>query len=291
MNSKPSSPQHLGVALGGGTARAYAHVGALHVLEEVGCAPNVLAGTSYGALIAALYALEPDAQKIARWAAGQNMVTWWARNLDAGFHRASLIAGDKIERWLEGLFGGATFADTALPLMIACTDVDTGELVMLERGSLARAVRASCALPGLYAVTEVAGRRLIDGGFVMPVPAMPLLESSDVVIGLHAGIEVERARSISVLKRWHDSSLGQTLYTRALRSERRTSLSSLSKGFARAAASYSRVAALPSECLLVKTAPPVAWWDFHKSDLAVAAGEKAMRKVLPELRRRLEGKV
>ena len=266
-------------------------MGALRVLEEVGYSPSALAGTSYGALIAALYALEPDAQKIARWAAGQNMVRWWSRNLDAGFHRASLIAGDKIERWLEELFGGATFADAALPLMIACTDVDTGELVMLERGSLARAVRASCALPGLYAVPEVAGRRLIDGGFVMPVPAVPLLESSDVVVGLHAGIEVERARSISVLKRWYDSSLGQTLYTRALRSQRRTSLNGLSKGLAHAAASYSRVDALPSECLLVKTAPPVAWWDFHKSDLAVAAGERAMRAALPTLSERLRGKL
>ena len=125
----------------------------------------------------------------------------------------------------------------------------------------------------------------------MPVPAAPLLESSDVVVGLHAGIEVERVRSISVLKRWHDSSLGQTLYTRALRSQRRTSLGGLSKGLAHVAASYSRVDALPGECLLVKTAPPVAWWDFHKSDLAVAAGERAMRAALPTLSERLRGKL
>ena len=280
---------HLGVALGGGTARAYAHVGALGVLEEVGRPPDVLAGTSYGALIGALYALEPDAQKIARWASQQDMMTWWSRNLDAGFSRASLVAGERIERWLDELFGGATFADTKVPLIIACTDVDTGELVLLREGSLARAVRASCALPGIYAVPEVAGRRLIDGGFVMPVPAAPLLKITEVVIGLHAGIEIERARSVGLLKRGWGSDLGQHLYTRALRSERRTSRSALSKGLAHAAASYSRAAAVPDECLLVKTAPPVAWWDFHKSDLAVAAGERAMRLALPELLKRLEG--
>ena len=277
----------LGVALGGGTARAYAHVGALQVLEEVGYAPDVLAGTSYGALLAALYALEPDAQKIARWARGQNMVTWWSRNLDAGFAKASLVAGEKIERWLDELFASATFADTRLPLLIACTDVDTGALVLLRRGSLARAVRASCALPGLYAVPEVAGRRLIDGGFVMPVPAAPLLDAAEVVVGLHAGVEVERAASIQLLKRWQGSDLGQTLYARVTRSKRRSAWSALGKGLAHAAASYSRAAAFPGECLLVKTAPPVAWWDFHKSDVAVAAGERAMRAALPALSERL----
>ena len=278
--------KRLGVALGGGTARAYAHVGALSVLEEVRT-PDVLAGTSYGALIATLYALEPDAKKIARWASAQNMVRWWSRNLDPGLHRASLVAGERIERWLDDLFGGATFSDTEIPLLIACTDVDTGGLVLLREGSLARAVRASCALPGLYAVPEVAGRRLIDGGFVMPVPAAPLLSTSEVVVGLHAGIEVAQARSVRLLKRWHDSSLGRTLHAKALSSTRRTSRSALRKGLAHAAASYSRAAALPSECLLVKEAPPVAWWDFHKSDLAVAAGERAMREALPELRGRL----
>ena len=281
----------LGVALGGGTARAYAHVGALHVLEKVGHVPDVLAGTSYGALIAALYALEPDAQKIARWASGQNMVTWWSRNLDAGFSRASLVAGEKIERWLDALFGGATFADTRLPLLIACTDVDTGELVLLSEGSLARAVRASCALPGLYAVPSVAGRRLIDGGFVMPVPAQPLLSQSEVVLALHAGIDAQRAQSIRLLKRWSGSGPVQTLHARVLRSERRHAWNALSRGLAHAAVSYSRAAAVPEECLLVRTAPPVAWWDFHKSDLAVAAGERAMRLALPELEERLGGKL
>ncbi len=258
------------------------------MLEEAGYAPGVLAGTSYGALLAALYALEPDARKIARWASEQNMVTWWSRNLDAGFSRASLVAGEKIERWLETLFGGATFADTSVPLLIACTDVDTGELVLLQEGSLARAVRSSCALPGLYAVPEVAGRRLIDGGFVMPVPARPLLAVSEVVVALHAGVEVERAASVRLIKRWHASTLGQTLHARSLRSASRTPWSALSKGLAHASASYSRAQPLPAECLLVKTAPPIAWWDFHKSDAAVAAGERAMRAALPELTKRFE---
>ena len=281
----------LGVALGGGTARAYAHVGALRVLEEAGYIPNALAGTSYGALLAALYALEPDAHKIARWASAQNMVTWWSRNLDAGFRRASLVAGEKIERWLETLFEGATFADTSIPLKIACTDVDTGELVLLQEGSLARAVRSSCALPGLYAVPEVAGRRLIDGGFVMPVPAAPLLATNDVIVALHAGIEVERAASIRLVKRLHASKLGRTLHARALSAASRTPWSALGKGLAHASASYSRTQPLPPECLLVKTAPPVAWWDFHKSDLAVAAGERAMRAALPALRERFEDRL
>lgn len=279
----------LGVALGGGTARCYAHVGALKVLKEAGHCPDAVSGTSYGAFLAVLYALEPDAHALERWIEKQSVLELWELNVDFGLHRASLIAGERIERWLENLFRGATFADTRIPLHITCTDVDTGELVVLTEGSLAKAVRASCALPGLFATPVIEGRRLIDGGFVTPVPVTPLLRPDALTLGLHAGVDVEHTRFVRVLRWWHGTRVGEWWNTRLLGLPRKNVLDGLGKGLVRAALSYSEGLRLPEGCLLVRTAPPVAWWDFHRAAEAVEAGEGAMRRALPEVEARLEG--
>ena len=88
----------LGVALGGGTARAFAHVGVLKVLAEAGLSPNILSGTSFGALIAAHYALYEDADKLWRWAETFPAAEVWQHGLDFGLHRAALVEGDRVLR-------------------------------------------------------------------------------------------------------------------------------------------------------------------------------------------------
>ena len=292
-----SPPYRFGVALGGGTARAFAHVGVLNVLDEAGVRPDVLSGTSFGALIAAHYALYGDAEALRRWAESFPAGELWRQGLDFGLHRAALVEGGRVEGWLERtLFHGATFADLKRPLHITCTDVDTGEPVVLRHGSLARAVRASCALPAVTRAVEVEGRTLIDGGFASPVPVAPLLREAGFVLGVHTGIVVEKARLIELFRRLHASRFGGWWHRRFLRAPGRT-YGTLLRGLARAGASYSgdfyaqnfygHSAGIPREVLFVRVNPPVAWWDLHRAAEAAAAGERAARRALPELAARL----
>lgn len=287
MPPPAARPHRLGVALGGGTARAFAHVGVLRVLDEAGTPPDVLAGTSFGALVAAHYALHADAAKLWRWAETFPAGEVWRQGLDFGLHRAALVEGGRVEGWLERtLFHGATFADLKTPLHVTCTDVNTGEPVVLHSGSLARAVRASCALPLVTRAVRVGPHTLIDGGFVSPVPVTPLLTEADLVMGVHTGITVEKARSVQLFRRFHASSLGAWWHRRFLAAPE-GDYGTLLRGLARAGASYSRDLTFAPETLLLRIDPGVAWWDLHRAEEAAAAGEQAMRAALPELTERL----
>jgi predicted acylesterase/phospholipase RssA len=282
MKAVDPAASGLGVALGGGTARGLAHIGALKVLESRGLAPRMLAGTSYGAIIAALYALGMPAVELEQLVRRQNILELWATSLDFGLHRASLIHGRRLERWLDRkVFFGATFDDCLMPLAVACTDVTDGSLVVLREGSLARAVVASSALPALFAPVRYDGRVLVDGGFVEAVPfrALQTLRPGRI-IGIHAGVDPDGSTLVAALRRLAASRLGR-LWARATeRIVPNTSVKSLARGLSCALASYLCEQTIPPGALLVRADPPLSWWDFHRSPEAIAAGEVAMRQAL-----------
>jgi len=282
MPLSPSVPYRFGLALGGGTARAFAHVGVLKVLDEAGTPPDVLAGTSFGALIAAHYALHRDAEALWRWAETFPARGVWRQGLDFGLHRAALVEGGRIEGWLERtLFRGATFTDLQRPLHVTCTDVDTGELVVLREGSLARAVRASCALPAITRAVRVEGRTLIDGGFVSPVPIESLLGEAALVLGVHAGIAVENVRAIQHFRRLHASRFGGWWHRRFLAAPGHA-YGTLLRALAWAGASYAQDVSF-AQAAMLRVDPPLAWWDLHRAAEGARAGEGAMRRALPTL--------
>ena len=284
MAADASADSPLGLALGGGTARGLAHIGALKVLESRGLGPDVIAGTSYGAVIAALYALGMPAVELEQLVRRQNILELWSTSLDFGLHRASFIHGRRLERWLDRkVFFGATFADCMMPLAVACTDVATGDLQVVREGPLARAVVASSALPAIFAPVLVDGRVLIDGGFVEAVPFRALQTlSPGRVIGVHAGVDPEKSAIVRFLRRIAASRFGLTWSRMSEGLQPSTSLRSLARGISCALASYSCDQTVPPGALLVTADPPLSWWDFHRSPEAIAAGERAMTQALEQ---------
>jgi NTE family protein len=203
-------PNDFGLALGGGAARAFSQIGALKVLEQEGLYPKVLAGTSSGAFIGALYALGTPALELEKMMLEMNMLEFWSQTLDFGLHKAALIDGKRFTHWLDRkYFHGATFADLQIPLCIACMDIETGELVLLREGSVAKAVMASSSLSLIFAPVNIGERYLIDGGFISTVP-FPALASfglrPEQMLGIHAGIDVEASSFIRWLRRWYAGS-------------------------------------------------------------------------------------
>jgi len=282
--STASGRPRLGVAFGGGTARGLAHIGALKVLETEGAAPEALAGTSYGAIIAALYALGMPALELEKLVREQNTGEIWLQGLDFGLHRGSLVHGRRLARWLDRkFFFGATFADLQIPLVVACTDLSTGRLAVIDDGPIALAVQASCALPGVFAPVVKDGRVLIDGGFVQTVPFRALAAlGPDLVIGLHAGLDVDNSRLVRGVRRFNASRMGRRFQHLAGRFRPVGPFGQMVRGFAVSLRSYSRPLHAPKGGLLVREDPPAAWWDFHKSPQAIHAGERAMRRALAQ---------
>lgn len=272
----------FGLALGGGTARGMAHVGVLKALDEAGSAPDAVAGTSFGAIIASLYALGSPPLEIERVVREQNIMELWAQGFDYGLHKASLMHGRRLSSWLDRkIFFGARLEEARMPLAIAATDLDRGDLVLLREGSVAEAVRASCALPGFFAPVPWGGRVLIDGGFIEPVPfrALAALGPREVW-GVHAGIDVRTSRPLRWLRGLEHSRVGRRLEAAVDSLEALDPISRLLRGFALSLRSYRHPVCAPAGATLLRIDPRIAWWDFHRSPQAIAAGERATRRML-----------
>jgi len=171
MNSFTYKSPKVGLALSGGTARGMAHIGALKALEEVSIPISMIAGTSAGALIGACYAqkkgcvaleemaLEGDWKKVAR------LADIYLILLGKGF-----IHEQKIKSILNSIIGDVKFEDLAIPLAVVAADVQNMEEVVISKGPVVEAVRASISMPVMFPPAKWGKRYLIDGGVVNPLP-------------------------------------------------------------------------------------------------------------------------
>lgn len=175
----------IGLALGSGAARGLAHIGVLEVLERVGIHIDIIAGTSAGAAIGALYAQGKSAGEIKELAIN---IDWKkrARLIDLTLPKTGFIAGKKIKELLRSIMGDLRFKDLKLPFACVATDIMTGEEVVINRGSVLEGVRASISIPMIFTVVKWKGRYLVDGGLVNPVPVSVLKRmGADFIIAVN----------------------------------------------------------------------------------------------------------
>lgn len=161
----------VGLALGGGSARGLAHIGVLKVLEKGKIPIDMIAGTSAGALIGALYARGSSAGEIKKMVTGMSLIDR-ARMIDLALPKTGLITGERIKKILKELIGEADFSDLKIPFACVATDIVTGEEVVMNHGSVVEAVRASISIPAVFTLVKREGKFLVDGGLVNPVPVM-----------------------------------------------------------------------------------------------------------------------
>jgi NTE family protein len=168
----------VGLALSSGGARGIAHVGVLRVLEREGIPIDILAGTSIGALIGALYAAGHAIDDIARFTLNLDRKLGLRGGLfDLNFPpRGGLVRGERFRTYLEQMLQGITFEELKIPLYVVATDVVTGEEVVFDSGPVADAVRASTSIVGLVSPHQFNSRYLVDGGAVNPLPGSVLSE-------------------------------------------------------------------------------------------------------------------
>ncbi len=162
-----SEPRGVGLALGGGAARGLAHIGVLKVLEEEGIRVDCIAGTSAGSLIGAAFAAGLSWKEILERARGIN----WFDIVSPSLPRMGLLRMERLQRLLEATWGNRTFESLSIPLSVVAVDIVSGDQVVLSKGSIARAVRASCSIPGVFEPVAEDGRTLVDGGLLNNVPA------------------------------------------------------------------------------------------------------------------------
>ena len=162
----PPRPPKIGLALGGGAARGFAHIGVIQVLEENGIKPDVIVGTSAGSLVAALYAAGKNGSElgILADAMDESTLTDWS------YPGRGVIRGAALAKFVRDHTGSRTIEQMRIPLGIVATDLDSGQAILFEVGDAGTAVRASSAVPAVFQPVSIGGREYVDGGLVAPVP-------------------------------------------------------------------------------------------------------------------------
>lgn len=179
----------IGLALGGGVARGFAHIGALRTLLANGIVPDIVAGTSIGAVVGAAY-LAGKLDALEEWARSLNRFRMMSY-LDFRVRSAGLIGGDRLVSTLHQHLGDMNVEDLEKPFVAVATDMVTGHEVWLRQGNLVEALRASFSLPGIFAPVQLDHRWLIDGALVNPVPVSVCLAMGaqmTIAINLNADI-------------------------------------------------------------------------------------------------------
>ena len=161
----------LGLALGGGGMRGWAHIGVLSVLERYGLRPGVVAGCSAGALIGAFYAFGYSVEQMKQLMREQRTRALFSLRFDG----QGLISNEPLREYLRYHLQDCRFEDLPVPFYVVATDLESGKEVIFSRGPVVDAILASSAIPGIFAPVEINGRLLVDGGLCNNVPVSPLV--------------------------------------------------------------------------------------------------------------------
>jgi NTE family protein len=278
----------VGLALGSGSARGWAHIGVIRALEEAGVRPDVVCGCSIGALVGAAYA-NGDLDSLERWVSG---LTWKdvVGLLDVGLN-GGLIKGDKLLAFFARHFVDKEIAALPLPFACVATELATGREVWLREGMVSAAVRASIAVPGLLSPVDRDGKLLVDGALVNPVPvSLCRALGADIVIAVDLGSDIvgsslrrglsdedrrgpgwtERLMISLGLKDGHDRP--------SVTSVLATSLQIMETRIAR-----SRLAGEPADVLISPRLAHLGLMDYHRATEAIPEGAAAVKRVLPAI--------
>lgn len=194
MNNQSSnssfSSKKIGLALGSGSARGWAHIGVIKALEEAGIVVDCVAGTSIGALIAAIYA-SGNFDKLEQAALELNRKEILSFS-DIILSKSGIIDGRKIANLIEPYVLKTAMESLPLPLGIVATNIVTGQEVVIREGDIVEAIRASFSLPGIFTPVQKDGHNLVDGGLVNPVPVSTVKDmGADFIIAVDLNNVVE----------------------------------------------------------------------------------------------------
>jgi NTE family protein len=286
----------VGLVLGGGSARGWAHIGVIQVLEEAGVRLDLVCGTSIGALVGAAYAAG-ELERFAQWVRAMRVKDVVAL-MDVGL-TGGVIKGDRLIEYVRATFVDRPIEDLPMPFAAVATALHSGAEVWLRDGSTVEAVRASIALPGLFAPVPRDGAMLVDGGLVNPVPvSLGRAMGADVVIavdlssdllGRHLRPDPRPVEPPSQLGEWirklQDSvGIRPAAAPGEPRAPSMLDVVASSLNIMQVRIGRSRMAGDPPDVLIAPRLAYLGLLDFHRAEEAIEAGRRAAEASLPGLR-------
>lgn len=250
----------IGLALGSGGSRGLAHLGVIKVLEENNIPIDYIAGTSIGAMAGGFYVSGLSIKRIEEIA----LETDWHRMfslIDPHF-KQGLVGGGKVETFIEKHLDGKKFEDCKIPFVAVATDLKTGEVVVINKGKMAQAIRASISIPLVFKPIDIGGRMLVDGGLSDPVPV-------DIVRKMGADIVI----AVNLDKHYQDEKWKPGWY----------GIANSSLNILRHHLAHSNVAS--ADVVIDIDVGKNYWYQFVNGQDKILTGEKAAKEILPRLQK------
>ncbi len=249
----------IGLALGSGSSRGLAHIGVIKVLEENNIPIDFIAGSSIGAMIGGFYAAGLDIKRIEEIALETN----WRKmfSLIDPHLKQGLVGGKKVKTFIENHINGKKFEDCEIPFAAVATDLKTGEVVVLNKDEIAQSIRASISLPLIFKPVEINGRILADGGLSAPVPVENVRNmGADLVIAVNLDKYYYNEKWKPGWYNIANDSLNIPSYHLAL------------------------LNTANADIVIDIDVGKNSWYQFVNGQNKISAGEKATKKVLPQLK-------
>jgi NTE family protein len=297
----------IGLALGGGAARGWSHIGVMRVLEREGIVPDVIAGSSVGAVVGGCYAAGKldQLEEFARSLTKRRVMGL----LDFHIAGSGLIAGDRLRRLLEHDLADLRIESLPLRFATIATELGTGHEIWLTRGSLVEALRASYALPGVFDPIKLGGRWLMDGAIVNPIPVTTARAlGADLVVCVNLNGDI-RIRGTVIQSHSAELDPADEIIEAATEERRRWGVFNVldaaermrSRGRRPAAApgiasvmidafnitqdriARSRLAGDPPDLMIAPKLSPVGLFEFHRAEECIELGKQAAERALPDI--------
>jgi NTE family protein len=295
----------IGLALGGGAARGFAHIGILKTLLANGIVPNVVVGTSIGAVVGGAYAAG-HLDTLEDWARSLQGVRNILGYLDVRLNGSGLIGGEKLAVRLEETIGPTLIEELPVKFATVATEVRTGHEIWLTRGRVVDAMRASYALPGIFSPVLIGDRWLVDGALVNPVPVSAARAlGAEIVIAANLSSDIfthsttiynHGAMPATVAPAAEEAS-GKRRFPRFFSPERtmkreffgspgRPGISSVmvdAFNIMQDRITRARLAGDPPDMLITPRVGQIGWFDFHRADDLIAFGTRAAERAIDSI--------
>ena len=258
----PPAPIKIGLVLGGGAARGFAHVGVIKALEAQGIVPDIIVGTSAGAVVGALYATGYNGFELQQLSMqmDEGQVSDWS------MPNRGVIKGDALQEFINKAVSNRTLEKMKKSFAVVATDLQNGEMIVFRTGNTGMAVRASSSVPGVFQPTTINGREYVDGGLVAPVP-------------------VRVARSLGA-----DFVIAVDISDKPINNKTESSIDVMLQTFNIMGQSISRNELPEADVVIRPLTPGINATNFKGKHQAVLQGEIAVSVILPELKEKLAKK-
>ena len=262
----PPRKIRIGLALGGGAARGFAHIGVIKALESQGIYPDIVVGTSAGSVVGALYAAGNNGFQLQKMAFDMDeaAISDWAMPL---FGKSSgVLKGEALQSWINKTVANQPMEKLKLPFGAVATDLKNGQPILFQRGNTGMAVRASSSVPGVFQPVNIGGHTYVDGGLVAPVPVRFAREmGADFIIAVNISTQADVQAT--------NSSLEVIMQTFSIMGQR-----------------INQFELKDADVVIQPSLGKMAGNDFNGRNQAILAGEQAAFALMPQIKQKLEAK-